>query len=118
MYRRAVVESNRALAAAETTYANRSALSEHLAYYAALADAEARFLEAIKAIPWPLDLHPQATRLIEASTVYESRLRFASEVRSLGSADAAGRRARQANQEVAAASAILRDALGLPAPST
>jgi hypothetical protein len=117
MFLAAVEESNAALAAAEARFPNRTALNDHLVYYAALADAEARFLEQIKAIPWPVDLYDDASNLIEASTVYESRLRFASEVRSMGSLSAASRRVAQANEAVSAASAILRSALGLPEPS-
>jgi hypothetical protein len=117
LFQQAIDGSNAALAAAEERYADRSALNEHLAYFAALADAEATFLEAIQAIPWSEELREDANRLIQASTTYETRLRFASEVRSMGSLSAASRRAARASEEVAAATAILRDALGLPRPS-
>ena len=83
-------------------------------YYAALAAAEAKFLKAIDAIPWPAALADKVRTLREASTVLRSRELRAAKARSLRSLSSIAITVQSADNRAADAAAILREALGLP----
>jgi hypothetical protein len=113
-FRAALGTYNKAIQAALRLRGNGATLAQQTDYYAALAAAEARFQNALDAIPFPAALAIPVKALKDASVVLRNRELRAAKARSLGSLASLAVQVQSADNRAADAAALLREALGLP----
>lgn len=95
-------------------FGGRTALKAHRKYWAAAAEAEQAFADAIKELEWPAEVSREIDSLVRAVVVAERRFRVAAKSTSFAELYPAARDAERAITKAADAAALVRDALGLP----
>jgi hypothetical protein len=113
-YKLAANTFNKAVDAAYKKYGKRLTLKSQKAYWASEAKASDKFIDAVKAIAFPSDIQPDATRLIKAEIVAQRAALSASKATNIAQLNQRAAAADKAGAKSVDLAAILRDDLGLP----
>ena len=104
---------NAAIDRADELYDPRSSLKAHQRYWGLIAEADATYLEGVKAIAFPPEVQAAATILIKADTAFQQRARAAARAGSVAESISLSAAANDAADAAADKAEILRKALGL-----
>jgi hypothetical protein len=113
-YKAAANTFNKAVKAAYKKYGKTLTLKAQKAYWASEAKASDKFIDAVKAIAFPADIQPDATRLIKAEIVAQRAALSASKATNIAQLNQRAAAADKAGAKSVDLAAILRDDLGLP----